>query len=164
VTTTAILPSTEASVTVDNIEFVRAYESDLGEIRDLIARCSRSSILERFHLPISTSPRGYFTDALADRRSHCAFLIREADRTVGFVELHMGVAAGAADIALIIEEASQGQGWGTQALRHIARIAAAEGVTTLLSGRTTRGLSACSNGQARSAVGAVGKRPSCGCL
>jgi hypothetical protein len=115
-----------------NTEFIRADESQMSVIADLIGRCSRSSILERFHLPISTMPRGYFPGALADRRSHYAFLIRIGDRAVGLVELHSG-AVGVGDVAMIIEDSSQGQRLGTQAFRWIARVAAAQGIAALRS-------------------------------
>lgn len=96
----------------------------------MLARCSAQSRLQRFHGFLRSYPEPYFTEALAGTAQHVA-LVAEVGGTVVALASCITVAPGAADIAVLIEDASQRQGIGTGLLAALVGHARSAGLATL---------------------------------
>ncbi|HUJ04959.1 MAG TPA: GNAT family N-acetyltransferase [Streptosporangiaceae bacterium] len=107
-----------------------ARPADRQPLLDMLARCSTQSRLQRFHGFLRSYPEPYFTGALAGTAEHVA-LVAEVAGTVVALASCITVAPSAADIAVLVEDASQRQGIGTGLLAALVGHARSAGLATL---------------------------------
>jgi GNAT superfamily N-acetyltransferase len=90
----------------------RAQESDRPGLVQMLERCSDETRLRRFHGNTGSFPEPYFTQAVEGGPRHYALVAEKPGADVGLASCCM-VADGAAELALLVEDAHQRQGIGT---------------------------------------------------
>jgi GNAT superfamily N-acetyltransferase len=93
--------------------------TDRHRIEAMFGRCSRATLCQRFHAPVSGLPPRYLDWVLQDPApGHLVLVAREGDDVVGIAEAHHG-REGAAEVAVLVEDAWQGRGVGAELFRNL---------------------------------------------
>jgi GNAT superfamily N-acetyltransferase len=96
----------------------------------MLSRCSDATRLRRFLAPLREFPEPYLSEALAGRAEHLA-LIAETSSAVVALASCRAVGDHAAELAVLVEDASQRQGIGTCLLSKLINHADRSGLHTL---------------------------------
>jgi GNAT superfamily N-acetyltransferase/acyl-CoA thioesterase len=102
-----------------------AAASDTEAVVAMVARCSRTTLIHRFHG--LSDGAAYFEGQLRDRPSDRALLAWVGSTCVGVATLGVG-ATGVADLAVLVEDAWQRRGIGTRLTESLLDEAAANGL------------------------------------
>jgi len=106
----------------------RPEVSETGAMVAMSARCSRASLFHRFHG--FTDGVAYFGALLRDRPSDQTLLAWYRSTCVGVATLGVG-ASGILDLGVLVEDAWQRRGIGTELASSLLEGARAQGVTTV---------------------------------
>jgi GNAT superfamily N-acetyltransferase len=96
--------------------------ADRRSLEAMLGRCSESTLFHRFHGGGASAPPRYLDRLLTDPDRHRVLLARVGSDVVGVAEAH-GDGNGAAELAVLVEDAWQHRGVGS---RLVAVLAAAE--------------------------------------
>jgi N-acetylglutamate synthase-like GNAT family acetyltransferase len=124
--TTRCQPATPPSP----LDIRQATAGDRQALADMLSRCTDSTRLRRFLAPLRSFPEPYLTEALAGRGEHLA-LIAETSSAVVALASCCAVGDGVAELAVLVEDASQRQGIGTCLLSRLINHADRSGLHTL---------------------------------
>jgi GNAT superfamily N-acetyltransferase len=113
---------------VREVTVLRPAASDTEGVLAMLARCSRASLFHRFHG--FTDGRAYFGALLRDRPLHRTLLAWYRSTCVGVATLGVG-ASGIFDLGVLVEDAWQRRGVGTQLTASVLDSARARGVSTV---------------------------------
>jgi GNAT superfamily N-acetyltransferase len=108
-----------------------ARPTDAGAIDALGRRCSKKSVAQRFHSGIPGLPRGFIDSVVAhtDDRINLLAIDRSYERIIG-VGSWCQTEPCSGELGLLVEDAYQGGGIGTQLLRGLVWAACARGSRT----------------------------------
>lgn len=114
----------------------RAAECDRTALARMFARCSPQTRYRRFHGHVNVLPRRYLTEALSGSPVHFALVAADpgadaGDGPVVALASCRGVAEGAAEVGLLVEDAWQRFGIGGALLREIVGYAHRNGFRLL---------------------------------
>ena len=107
---------------------LRPAASDTEAVLEMLGRCSRTSLLHRFHG--FTDGANYFEALLQDRSIDHTFLAWYRSACVGVATLAPG-ATGIVDLGVLVEDAWQRRGVGTWLVASLLVNARSRGVTTV---------------------------------
>jgi GNAT superfamily N-acetyltransferase len=96
--------------------------TDREPLKAMLGRCSESTLFRRFHGSGATAPPRYVDRLLTDPDHHRVLLARVSSDVVGVAEAHRD-GSGAAELAVLVEDAWQHRGVGS---RLVAALAADE--------------------------------------
>jgi N-acetylglutamate synthase-like GNAT family acetyltransferase len=108
----------------------QATGDDRQALADMVARCSGLTRQRRFLAPLRSFPEPYLTEALAGRAEHFALIAATPSAVVALASCR-AVGNETAELAVIVEDASQLQGIGTCLLRELISHADSSGLHTL---------------------------------
>ena len=108
----------------------RAGEGDRSALIGMLSRCTDRSRLRRFHGIVRTFPEPYFAEALEGSATHFAVVVEAAGDVVALASCR-AVGHDAAELAVLVEDAYQRQGLGSDLLRTLVGHAERSGRGTL---------------------------------
>lgn len=103
---------------------------DLPAVAAMADRCSTETLHKRFHGPTSTLPAAHLRQ-LVRGDGASGFVAEHDGLVVALASLHR-VGRGAAELAVLVEDAWQHRGLGRRLLGHMAAVAEAEGMDRLV--------------------------------
>jgi N-acetylglutamate synthase-like GNAT family acetyltransferase len=113
---------------VSEVRLLRPAASDTEAVLDMLGRCSRTSLLHRFHG--FTDGANYFGALLRNGPIDQTFLAWNRSACVGVATLGAG-ATGIVDLGVLVEDAWQRRGVGTSLVASLLVDARSRGVTTM---------------------------------
>jgi GNAT superfamily N-acetyltransferase len=113
---------------VGEVTVLRPAVSDTEAVLAMLARCSRATLFHRFHG--FTDGRAYFGALLRDRPLDRTLLAWYRSTCVAVATLGVG-AMGNLDLGVLVEDAWQGRGVGSQLTASVLDRARARGVSTV---------------------------------
>lgn len=96
----------------------------------MLGRCSEQTKLKRFHGLLAEFPEPYLTEALSGSLGHLALVIDAGGMISALASCRM-VGEHAAELAILIEDARQRQGWGSRLLALLVAYADSASWSTL---------------------------------
>jgi|GEM_PF-1082182 GNAT superfamily N-acetyltransferase len=128
--TTVIVDQTRGAPhrSVKEVAVLGPTGSDLQAVLAMVARCSRSTLYHRFHGP--TDGVAYYDALLRNRTVDPTLLAWQGSTCVGVASLGVG-ATGNIDLAVLVEDAWQRRGIGTQLVESLLDSARARGVASV---------------------------------
>jgi GNAT superfamily N-acetyltransferase len=128
-TTVMMVQATDAPPCLaSGVVVVRPTPANLEAVMAMLARCSRASLFHRFHG--FSDGVAYYAAVLRDRPLDHTLFARHGSMCVGVASLGVG-AMGAIDLAVLVEDAWQRRGIGSQLTASILDGARARGVSTV---------------------------------
>lgn len=109
----------------------RPVPADRQALKDMIGRCSREAVRQRFHGYRRSFPEAYLTGALGGDDRHFALVAEVAGPSIVALASCVHVADDAADIAVLVEDGYQRQGIGSTMLRMLIGYTDHRGIATL---------------------------------
>jgi len=109
----------------------RAAESDRQALVRMLDRCTADTRYRRFHGHVNVFPQRYLTEALAGSPVHFALVAAADDGTVAALASCRTVAAGVAELGVLVEDAWQRLGIGGMLLKETISYAERTGLTVL---------------------------------
>jgi GNAT superfamily N-acetyltransferase len=109
----------------------RPVPADRQALKDMIGRCSREAIRQRFHGYRRSFPSEYLTGALGGVEEHFALVAEVAGTSIVALASCVVLADDAADIAVLVEDGYQRQGIGSTMLRLLIGYADHRGIATV---------------------------------
>lgn len=104
--------------------------SDRAALEAMFARCTTATRYARFHGHTHAIPERYLAEALSGSPAHVAIIACADSRTVVALASCRTVAAGTAELGILVEDSAQRQGIGRLLLRQLASHARRHGLTT----------------------------------
>jgi GNAT superfamily N-acetyltransferase len=108
-----------------------ARPRDRRELALMLDRCGPQTRYRRFHGHVNVFPERYLAEALSGRPAHFALVAEAADGTLVALASCRTVAAGVAEIGILVEDAWQRLGIGGQLLAEIINHAERARLTTV---------------------------------
>jgi GNAT superfamily N-acetyltransferase len=109
----------------------RPVPADRQALKEMIGRCSREAIRQRFHGYRRTFPEQYLTGALGGVEEHFALVAEVAGTSIVALASCVVLADNAADIAVLVEDGYQRQGIGSTMLRMLVGYVDHRGIGTV---------------------------------
>ena len=107
-----------------------ACADDRPALAEMLSRCTDSTRSRRFFAPLRSFPEPYLTEALSGHPEHFA-LVAATPAVVVALASCRAVDGGSAELAVLVEDARQGQGIGAGLLKRLIEHADRSGLRTL---------------------------------
>jgi N-acetylglutamate synthase-like GNAT family acetyltransferase len=107
-----------------------ASTADRPALAEMLSRCTDSTRRQRFLAPLRSFPEPYLTEALSGHPEHFALVAATPAAVVALASC-CAEAGGAAELAVLVEDACQRQGIGARLLNRLIEHADRSGLRTL---------------------------------